>query len=69
MAGCQHHWILGQPEDALIHGRCKKCDREQIFPARLDGMDRGNDYLELMSSGGGASPRVGVSAALGARAA
>ncbi len=68
MAGCQHHWILGQPQNALIQGRCKKCDRERIFPARLDDTDRANDYLELTSNGAGV--RLGAGApGIGARAA
>ncbi len=69
MAACKHHWILRQPKDAFIHGRCKKCDRERIFPAQLDGTDRGNDYLELASNGSGGRSGVGVGVDVGARAA
>ena len=32
-------------------GRCKRCQLERTFPARLDDMDRGNDYEGLQGSG------------------
>ncbi len=33
---CRHHWLLGQPHDGAIEGRCRKCGVERRFPAALD---------------------------------
>ncbi len=44
--------MLGQPEANSIVGRCKLCSLERIFPARLDDMDRSNDYMDLTRGGG-----------------
>ena len=52
MDDCRHHWILAAPEADRIRGRCKKCAAERVFPSRLDGTDRGNDYLEVTTGAG-----------------
>ena len=28
-----HYWLLGQPSDGVVHGRCQKCLKERDFPA------------------------------------
>jgi hypothetical protein len=68
MTDCRHHWILSQPQADIVLGRCKKCDGERVFPSRLDGTDRGHDYLEAttgagMTSGWGRPPGGGMRAA------
>src|SRR4030042_6009034 len=28
-----HYWLLGQPSDGVVHGKCQKCLEERDFPA------------------------------------
>ncbi len=44
---CRHHWLLSQPRDDIIVGRCKLCTQERWFPARLEDTERSTDYLDL----------------------
>ena len=45
---CRHHWLLSAPQNDRVIGRCKRCDLERIYPARLEETDRGDDYRELV---------------------
>ena len=45
---CRHHWLLSAPQNDRVMGRCKRCDLERIYPARLEETDRGDDYRELV---------------------
>lgn len=47
MARCQHYWVLEPPQAEIVRGRCKRCQEERAFPARLDEYDRGNDHEDV----------------------
>ena len=49
VADCRHHWLLTPPHGEIVAGRCKHCGEERLYPARLDDMDRSNDYEDLRS--------------------
>lgn len=58
---CAHHWVLGQPEDGVIGGTCRKCGAEREFPAVLDDLDAITITPERRTTGvatavGGARP-------------
>ena len=58
---CTHHWLLGQPQDGLVPGRCRNCGAERSFPAYLDEYERpdpGQDNAKEIagSAVGGARP-------------
>lgn len=62
-AECKHRWVLGQPSQGVIPGRCRLCGREREYPAVLADFDRGYDsegpmaIEQLLSTGvGGARP-------------
>lgn len=59
MANCQHHWLLTPPQQDVVVGRCKRCNRERMFPARLEDTDRSNDYLDLREGAGAGAATVG----------
>jgi hypothetical protein len=40
---CVHHWVLGDPQDSVIPGRCKRCGGERTFAARTGEADRYED--------------------------
>lgn len=44
---CQHHWILGEPRDGLIDAVCRRCNARRSYPARLELLERFDDYREL----------------------
>ena len=33
-AGCVHWWLMGQPKDGVVPGRCKHCGATREDPAR-----------------------------------
>lgn len=35
MADCRHHWLLSSPQADIVLGRCKHCQLNRVFPARL----------------------------------
>ena len=39
-ADCKHHWVLGQPNQGMVSGRCRICGAERQYPAVLDDVDR-----------------------------
>ena len=57
---CIHHWILSDPTEGAVSGRCKRCGGERLFSARPEGADRVDDDEEL-------TPRIGQPAERHAR--
>lgn len=47
---CVHHWLLSEPVAGAVSGRCKRCGGERAFPATPEGIERFDDYRELMRS-------------------
>lgn len=37
---CRHHWVLGQPREGVVPGRCRQCGAEREYPAVLDDFER-----------------------------
>ena len=37
---CKHRWVLGQPSQGVVPGRCRLCGREREYPAVLEDFDR-----------------------------
>ena len=48
---CQHHWVLTEPHDDVIHAVCKLCRAHREYPARLEDTERFDDYQELTMGG------------------
>ena len=48
---CQHHWVLTEPHDDVIHAVCKLCRAHREYPARLETTERFDDYQELTMGG------------------
>jgi hypothetical protein len=48
---CVHHWVLGLPENDVIHGRCKRCGATREYPASVEGASRAGVYDEAASLG------------------
>ena len=40
---CVHHWVLSDPQDGIVPGRCKRCGGERTFAARIGDGDRYED--------------------------
>jgi hypothetical protein len=55
---CQHHWILGQPQNGAIAASCRKCGEKRNYPAVLDDLDPGIESE-------GKQPASGVATAVG----
>jgi len=60
---CKHRWVLGQPRQGVVPGRCRYCGAERDYPAVLEDFDRfyGPERTmsaeDLMGTGaGGARP-------------
>jgi hypothetical protein len=49
-SACVHRWVLGEPNEGRIHGRCRLCDATRIYPAVPEGNDRFDDYRELTAA-------------------
>lgn len=49
---CVHHWVLGDPIDGFVPGRCKRCGGERSFSAHPEGSERSDDYRELLREAG-----------------
>lgn len=47
---CQHHWVLSEPRDEVIHASCKRCKATRRYPARLEMIERFDDYQELVTA-------------------
>lgn len=47
---CVHHWVLGEPADGTITGRCRRCAATRVYPAQPVSTDRFDDYRELTAS-------------------
>jgi hypothetical protein len=44
---CQHHWLLSEPHQDVVHGTCIRCGAQRDYPARPEGSERYDDYEEL----------------------
>ena len=47
---CVHHWLLGDPVNNQIVGRCKRCGARRVYSGSVEGTDRFDDYRELTAS-------------------
>ncbi len=47
---CVHHWILGDPADGQVSGRCKRCGAARAFAGTPEGTFRFDDFRELTQS-------------------
>ncbi len=47
---CAHHWVLSEPAENHVPGRCKHCGEEREFPGTPDGTKRFDDFQELTST-------------------
>ena len=47
---CVHHWLLSEPTNGRILGRCKRCDATRVYPASPESTDRFDDYRELKAT-------------------
>lgn len=61
---CTHHWVLSNPEEDVVRGRCKRCGAEREYPASVEGASRQGVYDEAASLSRSISllPDVGGSA-------
>ena len=35
---CVHRWVLGEPGNRLLPGRCKRCHATRSYPVNPDGL-------------------------------
>jgi len=56
---CRHHWVLCQPREGAIEGRCRKCGVERRFPAALDEPYWGSDMTRPALDEGSGSTAAG----------
>lgn len=47
---CVHHWLLAEPTNGRILGRCRRCDATRVYPASPESTDRFDDYRELTAT-------------------
>ena len=47
---CVHHWVLSEPTNGRIFGRCRRCDATRVYPASPESTDRFDDYRELTAT-------------------
>ena len=47
---CVHHWLLGDPSNGFVMGRCKRCNATRAYPASPGSTDRFDDYRELTAT-------------------
>ena len=47
---CVHHWLLSEPTNGRILGRCRRCDATRVYPASPESTDRFDDYRELTAT-------------------
>ena len=47
---CVHHWLLSEPSNGRILGRCRRCDATRVYPASPESTDRFDDYRELTAT-------------------
>ena len=47
---CVHRWVLGEPDNGVIPGRCKRCDATRNYPVNPEGNERFDDYRELTAA-------------------
>ncbi|RJQ12027.1 MAG: hypothetical protein C4558_02625 [Dehalococcoidia bacterium] len=47
---CVHHWILGDPTNGTVDGRCKRCGAARAFSGTPEGTFRFDDFRELTQS-------------------
>ena len=55
---CVHHYVLGEPSEGVVQGRCRRCGAERTWPAAPGGTwDRGpltSGAVSEMASAAGA---------------
>ncbi len=70
-AACKHRWVLGQPSQGVVPGRCRFCGAERDYPAVLDdydngyGAERGNFTADLLGTGDGVARPSSVARLVG----
>ncbi|TAJ21549.1 MAG: hypothetical protein EPO65_01345 [Dehalococcoidia bacterium] len=47
---CVHHWVLGDPANGEVVGRCKRCGAGRVFSSTPEGTFRFDDFRELTQS-------------------
>ncbi len=47
---CVHHWMLQEPANGKVIGRCTNCSRAKTFPASPESTQRFDDYRELTAT-------------------
>lgn len=47
---CIHHWVLGDPSNGEVVGRCKRCGAGRVFSSTPEGTFRFDDFRELTQS-------------------
>jgi hypothetical protein len=47
---CVHHWLLGDPTQGQVVGRCKRCGATRVYAQNPEGSERFDDYRELTQS-------------------
>lgn len=47
---CVHHWLLGDPAQGQVTGRCKRCGAARAFSGTPEGTFRFDDFRELTQS-------------------
>lgn len=47
---CVHHWVLGDPAQGQVAGRCKRCGASRAFAGAPEGTFRFDDFRELTQS-------------------
>ena len=47
---CVHHWVLGDPSNGEVVGRCQRCGAGRVFSSTPEGTFRFDDFRELTQS-------------------
>lgn len=47
---CVHHWVLADPANGVVEGRCKRCGAARAFSGTPEGTFRFDDFRELTQS-------------------
>ncbi|MCC6237073.1 MAG: hypothetical protein IT299_05810 [Dehalococcoidia bacterium] len=46
---CVHHWVLQEPSEGWVRGKCKNCNARRKYPAAPESTQRFDDYRELVA--------------------
>jgi hypothetical protein len=55
---CRHHWLLGQPSEGIVQGRCRDCGAEREYSAFLDDYGFEADRAIVREDGWRRAPAV-----------